>query len=348
MPQPNRGNQKRQKKGNRKQGSERSLSAPMNRGEARKEAWNATKPEYGPTIRTAEGMKRGSVERQKNIGEWFQGLGNTIDQTATATDASYGQANAALLAHMNAAQQAAAQSQGQIAQNNQAMTALTGADPSLTAPSLQEGAAAANQRNIAGAALAAPIAQAGASQAAYLRNTGINSQREGISQKLGEAKRRDTIIEDIAALRKEQGEKANARFGELREGERDYKIQLRAFPEAEKDRQLQREESAASNSYRDRELDIREGEQGGGNGDRRERREGFRGAMNAGKNLIAANGVPKTKQEWAGLQALLEDKSEISPQEAAQVVRRLKRQYRRKEQESAVSDAAGDVAGDLY
>lgn len=316
------------------------LTDPLTTPQARNMAKSEARAEYGPTIRAAKADKRGSVQRQKNIGQWFEGLNNQIGEAGTQTDASYNQANAALLAHMNAAQAAAAGSQSQIAQSNQAMTALTGADPSLTTPALQEGAAAANQRNIAGAALAAPIAQAGAGQAAYLRNTGINTRREGISQKLGEAKRRDTIKQDITALRKERAGKAIGNFRDIRGEERDYGIQKAAFGLDKKTAAADAQNAAFDNSIAARNAATAErnaattekNAAGGGNGgmtpaERRDAKQGKVAAMVTAKNLYsAAKKPPQTPAEWAAFTQLIAAEDEISPQEAQWAVKRLRQQ----------------------
>lgn len=315
------------------------LTDPLTTPQARNMAKSEARAEYGPTIRAAKADKRGSVQRQKNIGQWFEGLNNQIGEAGTQTDASYNQANAALLAHMNAAQAAAAGSQSQIAQSNQAMTALTGADPSLTTPALQEGAAAANQRNIAGAALAAPIAQAGAGQAAYLRNTGINTRREGISQKLGEAKRRDTIKQDITALRKERAGKAIGNFRDIRGEERDYGIQKAAFGLDKKTAAADAQNAAFDNSIAarnattaERNAATTEKNAAGGNGgmspsEQRSAQAGRQNAMAAAKQKVTEFGKPGSAQEWAELQSAIAEEEGVDPREAKWAVDRLKQKW---------------------
>lgn len=322
---------------------QRTLTTPLDYKQARNMAQSEARAEYGPTIRAAKAEKRGSVQRQKNIGQMFQGLQNTIQNSAAQTDASYGQANAALLAHMQAAQNAAASSQSQIAQNNVDLTALTGADPRLTAPSLQEGAAAAGQRDIGRAALAAPIAQAGAAQAAYLRNTGINAQREGIDQKLKEAKRRDLIGQDLTALRKERAQKAVGNFRGIRGEERDYGIQRAAFNLDKQGQALDQANAEAS-----REIDwynAKTGRQnsqsgGGGDGPDPERRQEQKEAWSAGKSLFEQKEWPS----WAAFEKALRKEAGVSAADARKVAAKLRQQWEHDQKvRNGVTKAAGGV-----
>lgn len=194
----------------------------------------ATAVEYGPLDRTLGSEIRGSRRREQEIGDWFGQLGSSIDQSAQQTDASYGQANAAMLANIEAAQKAAQANQAQIAGGNADFAALTGADPTAFAQGTQEAAAAASQRGLTQAMLAAPIAQAGASQAAHLRNLGLNAGREAIHQRGLEGKRRQKIKQELLAARRERGQKTVERFGEIRDKEADRALERwkvnKAFP----------------------------------------------------------------------------------------------------------------------
>jgi hypothetical protein len=227
------------------------LGAPLTKPQANEIATKRARGEAAPVISAIKGEREGSLVRQeKQIPEWFGALNNQINQAAQATDASYGQANAALLAHAQAGANAAQATQGQIAASNADMTALTGADSSLTTPALAEGAAAAGQRDIANAAIAAPIAQAGASQAAYLRNTGINATREGIQQRQLESKRRQEIKDDLTAARKARvGKKYEFLYDPvagLRQGEINNEVKRDAFNLDKTEAQINAEQGAAS------------------------------------------------------------------------------------------------------
>lgn len=329
------------------------LTAPLTTPQARHMAKTEARSEYGPTIRAAKQEREGSLKREAQIGDWFNELGTQIGAAGAQTDASYGQANAALQAHMAAAQAAAEQSQGQIASQQAATSALTGSDPSLQLPTLQEGAAAANQRQIAGAALAAPIAQAGASQASYLRNTGINARREGIQQKLNEGSRREKIKEDITALRKERAGKAVGNFRDIRGEERDYKIQNRAFPLEKQKLGLEAQEGAADRNLeaakfgetqrhnRATEGIAAQGNKPGGRtpSERNDIKDARRDARITATNLYsAAKNPPHSAAEWAAFTQLVA--SEVGSAAAAQVaVRKLRAEVRRREEAAQIKAA---------
>jgi hypothetical protein len=330
------------------------LTAPLTTPQARHMAGAEARSEYGPTIRAAKGELRGSKMRQGEIGDWYSQLSNQINQAAQATDASYAQANNALLAHAQAAADAAAKTQGSIAQNNAATANLVGADPSLFAAAQNEGAAAANQRQLTYGALAAPIAQSGASQAAYLRNTGINATRQGIADRQKESKRRKEIKEDLTALRKERAQKTVGNFRDIRGEERDYGIQRSAFnldkqeaaqnarDDAVKNRLARRsartsernaeiaernagtsarnartsEESAAETRRHDRATEK------GGGGDRQN-------AWSAAKSLFEK----RTWPSWAALETKLRKESEVTPAAARWAIQKLRKQIEREGRE---------------
>lgn len=322
------------------------LSAPLTTPQARHMAGAEARAEYGPTIRAAKQEAAGSRQRQKQIGQWFGGLEGQINQAAQATDTSYAQANNALLAHAKAAADAGAQAQGQIAQNNLDLTKLTGADPSLTTPALAEGAAAAGQRAITNQALAAPILQAGASQASYLRNTGLNAGRESIEQRGLESKRRTKIKEDLTALRKERAQKAVGNFRDIRGEERDYGIQRNAFglekqglaqdaregaldrasEERRSQRSAEQDERASIRSARTSRKNSKEGNRGGG-GNGAEGRQSRREAWAAARSLFE-------KREWASWAALethLRKEAEVTPAAARWAIQKLRQQTEKQE-----------------
>ena len=337
-----------------------SLTASLNYPQAKRIANEEARAESQPAINAIKSDISGSRNRQHQINEWFQGLGNQIAQSAQATDQSYAAANNALTAHAQAAANAALAQQGQIQAGNQQMIGLTGADASLTAPIEAEGAGAANARQIAFGALSAPIAQAGASQAAYLRNTGINARREGIQQKQNEMRRRDLIKKDLTSARTRQAQLATQNlYGPqgLRNNERDYRTQRAAFG-LEKKTAAQQAANDAANLQLDQAnaaQDIADANiknniaqqnantaaknaastaynahhQGGKDGltpsEQRGVREGKHNAAVTAKNLYtAAEHKPKSDAEWAAFTQLVAQEEEISPTEAQRAVRKLR------------------------
>lgn len=302
--------------------------------------------EYGPTIRAAKADIRGSRAHEQQIGQGFDQLGTNINQAAAQTDASYAQANDSVRANIEAAQKAALANQTQIAGGNVDFAALTGADPSTFAQGTQEAANAAGQRSLTQSMLAAPIAQAGASQAAHLRNVGLNSRREGIHQRGLESKRRQEIKADLTALRKERAQKATANFMDIRQGERDYSVQRQAFnldkrgqsldAASEKaDRDQRWDENEADNAQ-DEAASIRGAKNDGRGGltpsQRRGARREQKSANVAARNLYTASWPakkkPQTASEWAVFTQLIAAEEGIDPVAAKKAVKKLRRSLR--------------------
>jgi hypothetical protein len=318
------------------------LTNPLTAGDARRQAGADARAEYGPAIRGKKGEIGGSLHREKQIGEWFGGLEERIGQTAQATDASYAQANNALLAHAKAAADAAQASQGQIAQNNLDLTKLTGADPSLTTPALAEGAAAAGQRAITNQALAAPIAQAGASQASYLRNTGLNARREGIEQRGLQGSRRQKLKEDLTALRNERAQKAVGNFREIKGEERKYDVEKKAFGLEGKEAQADAAEAAADQRLEEEKLQETqrhnrateandEGDGGGGGG---EKKQEWNNAKSATRTLYES----KEWKSWGALIRAVQKEPEVNPAMARRAVERLRKHVEAEENKQSVEN----------
>lgn len=345
-----RGNRKNKIKGNlrRERRERREFTQPMTKRQAKKEAWAQTRPEYRSVLREASAEQRASAQRQRDAADWFRQFDAQQAAAQQATEASYNAANNAMTANIRAAQEAAAKNQSNVAAQDAQFAALTGADPGSFSGTAQQMNAGAEQRAIAQSALAAPIAAAGASQVAYLGNQRLNTRREGFQQRQNEIKRRLKIKQDKTALKKERGERAMSRYAEARDKERDYKIQLRAFPEAAAERRQderqfragQRQDEAASRRTRannrednaiSRANNREDNAKSGGNGDKQERQEGRRNAFTSARNTyrsIPANKKPRTPQEWAAFTKLVEAESEISAQEAQWAVNRLRKKLR--------------------
>jgi len=172
-----------------------------------------------------------------------------------------------------------------------------------------------------------------------------------------ETARKRKIKEDLRAGKKERGQATVANLEKLREGARDYAIQKQAF--GQKGRQFgieqanARREGAANraqdeaasrrtaqNNVRSNAQDERASERsakGGGltSAERRNQKEARQDAGSAVRRTIKANGVPKSAQEWAGLEAIVAKESGVGSRRAAQAVKHYKRhalpKQRRKE-----------------
>src|SRR4051794_31019775 len=205
------------------------ITMPQTPAELHKQAASAAQAEYDPTIRQIKGDIRASGHRQQDIGSWYDQLGSQINQSAAATAAATAAANAAMAAQVNGAAQSSQANQAAIAGQNADFAKLTGADPSAFAQTTQQGAAAAQQRQLMGAALSAPIAAAGANQTAFLGNQANSARSDEIYQHLQERKRTQSMKQDLGAARKERASKVVANLGEMRQQVFDNRLKKQAF-----------------------------------------------------------------------------------------------------------------------
>jgi hypothetical protein len=333
------------------------LGEPMTKPEARHMAGANARAEYNPTIRQIKGQIRGSGQRQQDISGWYNGLTNQINQSAGETANASAAAQAAMQAQMEAAAKSAQGNQAAIAGQNADFAKLVGADPAAFAPGAQTQAAAANQRQLMSAALAAPIAAAGANQVGYFGAQGVNARRDEIAQHLAERKRTLSMKQDLSAARKERGQKAVANFGELRQNEIDNSLKRKAFG-------LEKKQTAIGNAQKSRELSVaqskearevaenaeenrrkneaqrnenvktkREGKKGGKTqSERNEVKAGKENALATVHSFVQAHGLPKSSAAKAELEREVAKESEVSPAEAAWAVNRyLKRHGQRAE-----------------
>lgn len=210
----------------------------------RRETRAATNLRYRPEERAISGELRASRQRVGQQGDWWNNYLQTVNQGRAETAAAY--------------DKAAATSQAQVAQASAIDTANTqklneeaaksaatrGAETS-SAPAERESAAQA-QRNYLSAAQAGTTAQMGANQYAYLTDQKRIGEGQKIASRTEEQKRGLSLRQDLRDTRKERGEYAASKRGELRDKEREYVQQLKEF--GLQKRQVRSEEEAAKAS----------------------------------------------------------------------------------------------------
>lgn len=326
------------------------ITMPQTPAELHKQAASAAQAEYNPTIRQIKGDIRASGQRQQEIGSWYGQLDSTMQRSAAATAAATTAANAAMAAQANGAAASSQADQAAIAGQNADFAKLTGADPAAFAQTTQQAAAAAQQRQLMSAALSAPIAAAGANQAAYLGNQANSARADEIYQHLQERKRTQSMKQDLGAARKERASKVVANLGEQRQQVFDNRLKKQAFGLEGKEaaeqaahdaasiaatregHRLTAASSAASTAASERGNNIsarnartaekkaqwertHPGKSGG---------EGRGNAVSTGRNLIRQHGAPRSDKEWAELEEAIAKETEVSPSEARAAVAKLK------------------------
>lgn len=329
--------------------SQQRVTEPLDMRGLRKETRAATNQRFRPLEKEIAGELRASNRRVKETGNWWQNYLDTVNQGRAETQAAYAQAGA------TNADQIAQASQIDSA-NTQALQAeaaksaeLRGVAPS-TAPAEREAAAQA-QRNYLAAAQGGATQQMGANQFAYLTDQKRIGVGQSIASRKEEQRRGRSIMKDRRDVRRERGDYATTKRQELRDKEREYLIQRRAFPEAKAERRLEEREGARdarenaqerAEDRRQRSIENRQRQEGIGIDRRKTRndergegnpeaKEGRRNATATANRLVKQYGVPKTAKEWADLEEAVAKESEVSPSEARQAVKRVKARAASKE-----------------
>lgn len=330
-----------------RRGARNPITAPLTPAELRRETRAATNLKFRPLERKVGADLRASHQRVSQIGDWWKEYTDQVKQNQIDNAAAYQQAQTYDQQMMEAASTRDSANTQALDAEAKKSAELRGAEPS-TAAAERETAAQA-QRNLAATNEAGALANAGAAQYAYLgdkRRIGIG---QSIKSRMDEQKRGRTIRQDRRDLARERGDYATTYRGEEREKERRYGIERgvagldkrkqraderegrRGAREKRGERREDRRQQRIENrrKHRELELDEQEARQKGKSGgktpsERNAAREDRRNAIKAAQSFIAANGRPKSNKEWAGLEILLEEKSEISPSAAAFAVNRLR------------------------
>lgn len=321
---------------------------------ARRTAGAEANKEYRPVLRGLRSEIAGSNKREGELKDWYGGLSAQNQATQQSAATSSQAQESALTQRLANASASDSQNLQDLASKNEATAKLLGG------PTNSRGLAEAAAGNTAVAqqrvALTSPLSAERASYQDYLGQRGISASERGIEARKAETSRRRKIKEDLRAGKKERGQATVANLEKLREGARDYAIQNKAFGqktkesalgarEAARDRRLKAREGAASRSIDQAKLGIsqaklgletrktnqaarkikKEGKTGGLTPtQQRNLKESNQDAAAAVRRTVKANGMPKTAQEWAGLEAIVAKESGVGAKKAAEAVRRYK------------------------
>lgn len=309
---------------------------------------------YKPVLRGLRSEVAGSNKREGELKDWYGGLTaqNQAAQQSAATSAA-GQEAALTQRLANASATDSSALGAQVSKNAELAKQLGGPANSAGQAEAAKGAQAVAQQRVA---LTSPLGAERASYQNYLGQRGISATERGIEARKAETSRRRKIKEDLRAGKKERGQAVVANLEKLREGARDFSIQNKAFgqktqesalgaKEAARDRRLKAREGAANRSISSRNAatsernaastersqhatarHYREEKKRGGltPTQRRNQKESNQDAAAAVGRTIKANGVPKTPQEWAGLEAIVAKESGVGSKRASEAVRRYK------------------------
>lgn len=183
--------------------------------------------EYRPIERAIQSEIKGSQKREGEIGQWYGGLDNLIAQQQAAGKASDQAATDAINSQVAGANAQSAEGLQQIAAQNASRATLAGGAAS---PTLQSTAALGNA-NLAATrtALNAPTIQAQSSFQKFTGGRRVSAAERGIEARKANASTRRKMMQDKLNARLEKGRAITSGLSKLREGERDYRIQNKAF-----------------------------------------------------------------------------------------------------------------------
>jgi hypothetical protein len=335
------------------------VTEPLTPKTLRKETQASTNLRFKPLEKAIAGDLRASERRVGEEGNWWQNYLNTVNAGQADTSAAYAQA--AQTGQAQVAQASAIDTantdrlQGEAAKS----AALRGVAPS-SAPAERE-TAMQGQRNYLSAAQGATTANLGANQRGYLNDQKRIGVGQSIASRKEEQRRGRSIRKDRQDVRKERGDYAATKRGELRGEERDYLINRQAFGldkkkanqearegargarESAQERAEDRRQKAIENRQRQEGIGIdrrktRNDEKGGGKtpSERNDAKEGRQNATAKANQLVSAHGYPKSGKEWSDLEEAVAKESEVSPTEARAAVAKLKARAKRQQELEAL------------
>lgn len=318
------------------------VTRPITPQRLRKETRAATNLEFRPLERKIAAEGRASDQRVKDVGGWFNEYLQEVSGLRADTANAYAQAGAQTQGMISQASAVDSANSQRLNTEESEAAALRGQAASGAAP--QREAAAQAQRNYLSSALGGSIATQGANQYAYLSD----KQRIGAGQKIAarreEQKRGLGIREDQREVAKQRGDYATTYRGDLRQKERDYLIQQRAFPQKNKELALDAKEGAYDRALQERtqseterhnrasEQNSREDNQGGG-GERQEEKKENRAARKEAWSAAVSLFEKRKWPSWAALETRLRKESEVTPSAARWAIQRLKKRAEKEERQ---------------
>lgn len=323
--------------------------------------------EYNGEIREGREQAKGSRKREGDLGSWYAQLASDYQgaqDTGAAALKSVEDTTSSQLAEAGGRSSA---DQARLAAQDEQFASLVGG-PKDTA-GLAKIAQAAQAAGAARVDSAKPVVSEQANFVARLGGNKAAARLKGIEARQEERSRRDKLVKDVGAIRKEKGQARVANKEKIREADRGYATDLKqlrlqkqearsaaqaaaadaALAQVESARQAQQD--AVSNRQEEERIGIsrrnaktgersqqataRNYRQDGKNGglstaEKRARGEHASDAMSTAKALLGIK-VPKSSQEWSKFEAALIEKLGSSyGAEAASAVQKLREAQKQK------------------
>lgn len=334
----------------RKREEQKRVTEPLTPKGVRQETRRSTNLRFRPLEREIAGEKRASDRRVKEVGSWWNQYLAEVNQGRAETQAAYDAAGASAAGQMAQASAIDNANTQRLNQDESASAALRGVSPS-NAPAQRE-AAMQGQRNYLATAQAGTTAQLGANQFGYLTDKRRIGAGQSIAARKEEQRRGRSYLADMRDVRRERGDYAATKRGEIRDKERDYLIQRGAFGLDKKEAAQNARDDAADNATAARnaatsernastsernaatsEKNAKKGPGGMTPSEKRDAKEARQNASATTWRLIKQYGTPESPKEWADLQEAVAKETEVSPAAAAAAVKRIRARLAQKKQE---------------
>jgi hypothetical protein len=328
--------------------------------------------EYNAPIREAREQAKGSRKRQGDLGQWYAQLASDYRGAQAAGASALKSVEDTTSSQLAAAGGRSDAEQAQLAGQDEQFASLVGG-PKDTA-GLAKIAQAAQAAGAARVDQSKPVLSEQANFVARLGGDKAAARMKGIEARQEERDRRDKIIKELGAVRKEKGQARVANKEKIRESDRGYAAELKKLKLARREARTAEQAAAASaalaqvESARKAEQDAisnrqeqqrigisaknaatarrsqratakhytKENSGGLSTAEKRSRGEHSADAMSTAKALLGIK-VPKSGKEWSQFEAALIEKLGSSyGAEAASAVAKL----RKAQKEKAAAKAA--------
>jgi hypothetical protein len=337
--------------------------------------------EYNAGIREGREQAKGSRKREGDLGQWYAQLASDYQGAQNQGAAALQSVENTTSAQLAAAGQRSSADQAQLASQDEQFASLVGG-PKDTA-GLAKIAQAAGAASAARVDQSKPVLSEQANFVARLGGDKTAARMQGIEARQAERLRRDKIVKDVAAQRKEKGQARVSNKEKIRESDRGYASEIAKLKLARREARSSEQAAAASaalaqvesarqasnDAISNRQAQERIGIESrsqrttakhykteakaaaaaGGKGgltpaEKLSRGEHSADAMTEAKNLLAIK-VPKSPKEWAQFQAGLTEKMGSSySAEAARAVAALRQEQAAKSRKGYASRAAAERA----
>jgi hypothetical protein len=349
--------QRVEKRQRREQAERDHFSEPMTGRQARRTARAESNVAYSDTLRQNAGLQRASKQQEARVGGWYDTFANEIAASRGEVAGAYDKANTAIAGNLQTAAADNTARNAALATQDAEFAKLTGGPQNTTGP--QTDAAAQGQRELYGAALAAPVAAQGANAYTYLTNQRNNARGEGLKQRIDERKRGQSLQQDRTALLKERGQYRATKVQEMREAEQKDALERwkvnKAFPLEKAAAAADAADTAHDNALGDRNAGIaqqnantskynahHDGGEGGGDGNH----EGRQNANATVQTLYERGPHPNHPKindwkSWGELTQAVAEEAEVSPAEARAAVQRFRKRVEREKQQPGAGLGTG-------